>query len=151
MAPAPFQVYPGQVFIGKEVLGAPVVTARKLTTAGGIAAGGNVPAITLTSNAGSSATVTSQVGYDQAGSFVLTAGTTATVGGTIATVVFGDALSAAPVAVLMSAANTTAAATTNLDIGALAITSKGFSIYAAGSALTSATYLVSYNVWRSPF
>ncbi len=116
-----------------------------------MAAAGLTPTIALTTNAGSSATVTSQGGYDMAGSFVYTAGTTATVAGTLATVTFGQKLSAAPVSVVASAANTTAGATTNLDIGALAVTSSGFSLYAAGSALTSATYLVYYQVVKSPF
>lgn len=150
-ANGPFQVYPGQSFVGKEVLGAPVITAKKLTTAGGIAAGGNTPTITLTSNAGLASTVTSQNGYDQGGNFVYTAGTNATVAGTIITVVFGEALSATPVSVVVSSANTTAGATTNLDVGALAMSKTGFSIYAAGSAITSDTYLVQYSVLKSPY
>ena len=69
--------------------------------------------------------------------------------GTIITVMFGEALSATPVSVVVSSANTTAGATTNLDVGALAMSKTGFSIYAAGSAITSDTYLIQYSVLKS--
>jgi hypothetical protein len=150
VALVPYQVYPGQAFLGADVHGAKQLFASKVVPCGGIAAAGNVPTIALTTNAGSSSTVTSQAGYDMAGSFVLTAGTAATAAGTIASVTFGNVFAATPPAVLVTAANTTAGATTNIDIGALAVSKTGFSIYAAGSMLTSATYLVNYCVFFDP-
>ena len=59
-------------------------------------------------------------------------------------------VSTTPVAVLVTAANTTAGATTNLDVGALNLSKAGFSIYAAGQPGTSATYLINYMVLRDP-
>jgi hypothetical protein len=150
MAPQPFQVLAGQNYEGSKVQGVKEIFAKKIVTCGGIGAAGNVPTLALTTNAGSSATFTSQAGYDMAGSAVFTAGTTATVAGTMATVTFGDALSATPVAVLVTAANTTAGATTNLTVGALNVSKTGFSIYSAGSALTSDTYLINWLVMRDP-
>jgi hypothetical protein len=150
MAGTPYQVYPGQVFQGADLFSSKSVFARKIVATNGIGAAGAVPNLALTTNAGSSATITSQAGYDMAGSFVLTAGTTATAAGTVATVTFGQVDAATPVAVLVSAANTTAGATTNLDVGALAVSKSGFSIYSAGSALTSNTYLLNYMVLRDP-
>jgi hypothetical protein len=150
MAGTPYQVAPGQLFEGSQVFSQKTIFGKKVVCTNGIGAAGAVPNIALTSNAGTTATVTSQLGYDMAGSFVLTAGTAATVAGTIATVTFGQVDAATPVAVLVTAANTTAGATTNLDVGALAVSKTGFSIYAASSAVTSDTYLINYMVLRDP-
>jgi hypothetical protein len=150
MALVPYQVYPGQLFEGAEVRGAKQIFAKKFVPAGGVATAGAVPTIALTSNAGSSSTVTQQAGYDMAGSFLLTAGTTATVAGTVATVTFGDVPSVAPLCVMVSAANTAAGATTTITAGAVAVSKTGFSIFAAGSMLTSATYLVNWCVFKDP-
>ena len=150
MAGTPYQVQVGQLYEGSKVWNAKQIDGKQIVCTHGIGAAGAVPSVSLTSNAGSSATVTSQLGYDMAGSFVYTAGTTATVAGTLATVTFGQVDSATPVAVLVTAANTTAGATTNLDVGALAVSKSGFSVYSASSALTSATYLINYMVLWDP-
>jgi hypothetical protein len=150
MAGTPYQVQTGQLYEGSKVFNVKAIFGKKIVATNGIAAAGAVPTVGLTTNAGSSATITSQAGYDMAGSFVLTAGTTATVAGTICTVTFGQVDAATPVAVLVSSANTTAGAATNLDVGALNLSKSGFSIYSAGSALTSNTYLVNYMVLRDP-
>ena len=150
MAPQPYQVLVGQNYEGSKVQGVKEIFAKKAVFCGGIGAAGNVPTVALTSNAGTLATITSQLGYDMAGSFVLTAGTASTAAGTVATVVFGDPAAATPVSVVMSAANTTAGATTNLTVGALAVSKTGFSVYAAGAPVVNDTYLVSYMVMRDP-
>jgi hypothetical protein len=150
MAGTPYQVQVGQLYEGSKVSNVKQIFGKKVVCTNGIGAAGAVPNIVLTTNAGSSATVTSQAGYDMAGSFVYTAGTTATVAGTLATLTFGQVDAATPVAVLVTAANTTAGATTNLDVGALNLSKSGFSIYSASSALTSDTYLINYMVLRDP-
>ena len=150
MAGTPYQYQQGQLYEGAKVFSAKVIYGKKVVCTNGIGAAGAVPSVSLTSNAGSAATVTSQAGYDMAGSFVLNAGTAATVAGTVATVTFGQVDAATPVAVLVTAANTTAGATTNLDVGALNLSKAGFSIYAAGQPGTSATYLINYMVLRDP-
>lgn len=150
MAGTPYQVQTGQLYEGSQVFNQKTIFGKKVVCTNGIGAAGAVPNIVLTSNAGSAATVTSQLGYDMAGSFVLNAGTATTVAGTLATVTFGQVDAATPVAVLVTAANTTAGATTNLDVGALAVSKTGFSIYGAGQPGTSATYLINYMVLRDP-
>ncbi len=144
--------YPGDVAIGSKVQASPQIFARTITAQSGIAAQGSKPTIATLSGAGTAVTaaaVSGQVGVDQAGSFILTAGGTsaAPAGGSLCSVTFGTPLAAAPVSVTVSAANIWT--TTGLACGAAAITKTGFNITGAAPAGT-ATYQISYQVIKAP-
>jgi hypothetical protein len=107
---------------------------------------GTAPVITVGAGAGSGGSVGGAVGHDIAGSFVVTtAGSPAA--GSLATVVFGTALAAAPVGVIMSAADTTGGGSA-VAVAADTFSMTGFTV--VGPALTTAnTYLISYLVVAS--
>lgn len=136
---------PGQDYVGSKVNTAPQVFTQAVQTQAGITAGGLAPKITALAAAGSLAAVSAQVGYDQAGSFVLTAGTTPT-GGSICTVTFGRPLNAAPSSVLVACGDQTNAATTSINVSAISVTKTGFTVFAGSAATLAHTYLISYQV-----
>jgi len=138
---------PGQDYVGSKVNAAPQVFTQQVTTQQGIRAGGYQPKVAALAAAGSLAAISAQVGYDQAGSFVLTAGTTPT-GGSIATVTFGQPLSAAPSSVNVTCGDQTNAATTSLVVGAVSVTKSGFTVYSGTAATLNHAYLISYQVFR---
>jgi hypothetical protein len=144
----PYQVYPGQNFEGAKVETAQQIFGKKVITTGGLAAGGNVPTIAILSGAGTVGTITQQNGYDQAGNFILTAGSASIFGGSLASVTFGSPLSATPVAVNVSAGYTSG--TTSLAVGAVSVSKTGFVIQ-GGAPASAAAYLMSYQVIKSPF
>lgn len=151
MAGQPYTPGPGNLLTGQDLRTTPTTMTGKLTLTGGLASGGNVPTVTaLALNGGTGSAISSQLGYDMAGSFVLTGGTSMAAG-TIATVTFGSPLAAAPSAVLVSSANTKAAAAAGISAGAVAVTANGFSVFAATAGTIGGTYLISYMVVRSPF
>src|SRR5580704_4194269 len=103
--------------------------------------GGTAPTVAGVTHCVSSA----PVGHDLGGSFVLTTDGTSVTAGTIATVTFGNTYSAAPVAVLISVADTTstvtAVSTVIATVSATAITIKN-----TASMTASHTFLVTYVV-----
>ena len=145
--PIPSTYTKGQVVVGAQVVADPVVYGNVVCTTQGIQAGGGVPTVTALTPAGLAAAVSSQVGTDQAGSFVLTAGTAANAGGTQLSVTFATPLPVAPASVNVNVADTTSAATTTLAWGATGYSTTGFTIF-GGATTASHTYLVSYQVYR---
>ena len=119
----------GQNVAGAEAVGSPVVFGGLITPTQGIQAGGGQPTLTALTAAGLAATVTAQVGTDQAGSFLLTAGTASTAGGSQVSVTFATPLPSAPASVNVTYANTSG--TTQLAAGALSLTTTGFVIASA--------------------
>lgn len=109
---------------------------------------GAAPTVTVGAGAGTGATVTGRVGWDVGGSFVLNAGTTPA-GGILATVTFGTPLPTAPVSVVVSAGNSTAAATSDISVGAISLSTTGFTIQGSAPAASPATYVISYQVVAS--
>ena len=148
MAATPYQVFPGQAVVGKKVVDVAEIHTVKLTTTDGLAAGGNVPTVAILAGAGTVGSITGQAGYDQAGSFILTAGTATINGGSLASVTFGQPLSAAPVSVVVNAGYT--AGTFSLGVGAVSVSKTGF-VVQGGAPTSGAAYLISYQVIRSPF
>jgi hypothetical protein len=144
----PYQVFQGQSLVGSEVNQNKVVFGKKITTTDGIAVGGNVPTVAILAGAGTVGSITSQNGYDQAGNFVLNAGTASIAGGSLASVTFGEPLSATPVAVNVNAGYTSG--TFGLTVGAVSVSKTGFVIQGA-APVSGAAYLISYQVLRSPF
>lgn len=147
MALSAFTVQAGQNFQGKYVEGAQAVFAHKITTTEGIAAGGYPPTVAILAGAGTVGSITSQVGYDQAGSFILTAGTASINGGSLVSVTFGQPLTVAPLAVNVNAGYT--AGTFSLAVGAVSVSKTGFVIQ-GGAPTSGAAYLISYQVIKSP-
>lgn len=143
-----FTVTPGQAFLGSDVTANPVIHAKKVTTTRGLAAGGNVPTVAILSGSGTVGSITQQNGYDQAGNFILTAGTASIFGGSLASVTFGTPLAASPVSVNVNAGIVTG--TVSLGVGAVSYTKSGFVIQGAAPASGTA-YLISYQVIQSPF
>lgn len=143
-----FQVTPGQNYQGKQVETPPVIFAKKITTCSGVAMGGNVPTVAILAGAGTVGSITSQNGYDDAGNFILNAGTASILGGSLCSVTFGSTFSSTPSSVIVTAGYT--AGTTSLGVGAVSVSKTGFVVQgsAPGSA---AAYLISYQVIRSPF
>lgn len=139
---------PGQVIVGSKVNAAPNVFTNEAVFQHIPHAGGTSPKAALFGlNSGTGASVSAVTGYDGAGNFTITAGT-GSLAGTMASVTFGRALSAAPSSVNVTVADSTAGASTNVVAGGLAFSKTGFSVY-SGTALTLAhTYLVSYQVWQ---
>ena len=147
MATSPFTVQQGQNFQGKQVEDAPVVYGQKITTTDGIAAGGYAPTVAILAGAGTVGSITGQGGYDQAGSFILTAGTASINGGSLASVTFGKPLAVAPLAVNVNAGYT--AGTFSLGVGAVSVSKTGF-VVQGGAPQSGAAYLISYQVIKSP-
>jgi hypothetical protein len=135
----------GQVIPGTEVVSSPLLVGGLLTPTSGIQAGGGQPTLTALTAAGLAAAVSAQVGTDQAGSFLLTAGTASTAGGSQVSVTFATPLPSAPAAVNVTYGNTSG--TTQLAAGALSLTTTGFVIASAAPTASSA-YLVCYQVIR---
>lgn len=147
----PGQNYPGQKYTPEpSQFGGPVTFQGPMTTLMGVAAGGKVPVIgTVAAGAGTASAISGTAGFDQAGNFTISnANVTPTAGGTTASVTFGAALSAAPAAVVVTAANTTAGGTTGIDIGATALSKAGFSLFMSPLGSVS-SYLVNYQVIKA--
>ena len=138
---------PGQAWIGSDVWPNPQLFAGKVTAAAGICAAGNIPTVTITPGSGTVASLTAQSGYDMAFSFTYVAGTASIFGGTVASVAYGQPLTAAPVAVLCTIANT--GGTIGLPCGAIGLSKTGFSIQATAPA-SGGTYTVNCLTIRSP-
>lgn len=136
---------PGQAVIGQKVEPAPESFAQTITTYGGIAAAGNVPTVAILAGAGTVGSITAQNGYDQAGNFVLTAGTATINGGSLCSVTFGQPLTATPSAVIVNAGYT--AGTFSLGVGAVSVSKTGF-VVQGGAPTSGAAYLISYQVIR---
>jgi hypothetical protein len=148
---APGQNYPGQKYVPEATqFGGPVTFQAPLTTLMGIAAGGKVPVIgTVAAGAGTACSISGTAGFDQAGNFTVSnANVTPTAGGTTCSVTFGAALSAAPAAVVVSAANTTSGGTVGIDVGAVALAKTGFSLFMSPLGSVS-SYLVNYQVIKA--
>ena len=143
-----FQVVPGQNYQGKQVETAPVVYSKKVTACGGIAVGGNVPTVAILAGAGTVGSITSQNGYDDAGNFILNAGSASILGGSLCSVTFGQPFSVAPSSVIVTAGYTTG--TVSLGVGAVSVSKTGFVVQGAAPG-SAAAYLISYQVIRSPF
>jgi hypothetical protein len=135
----------GQVVVGSKVEWAPESFAQTITTYAGIAAAGNVPTVAILAGAGTVGSITSQNGYDQAGNFILTAGTASINGGSLCSVTFGQPLTATPSAVIVNAGYT--AGTLGLAVGAVSVSKSGFVIQGPAPA-SGAAYLMSYQVIR---
>ena len=136
----------GQNIQGSKVEALPVQFAYSPVMLGGpITAAGYVPTIALLAGAGSIGSITSQAGYDMAGSFNLVSGTLVSLGGNLATVTFGQALTSAPSAVVVTAAPQ--AGTTAFAVGATAISKTGFTIFGPNPGATG-TFAVNYMVYR---
>lgn len=141
--PASNAYQPGQVYLGSKLNAEPQVFAASVTTLAGVKAGGNVPSVAILRGSGTVGSITGQTGFDQAGSFVLNAGTATIVGGSLASVTFGTPLAAAPSAVIVNAGIT--AGTVSFAVAPVSVTNKGFVVQ--GGAPTSGTaYLISYQV-----
>lgn len=108
----------------------------------GIFGGGTAPTLAAGANAGTGATVGSQLGFDVAGSFVITIGTSPAAGA-LATVTFGLALNAVPASVILSCWDQTAAA--GVAVGPTSISKTGFTVSGPSSTATH-TLLVNYAV-----
>ena len=147
MALSPFTFQQGHNFQGKRVQASPEIFGNKITTTAGIAAGGYPPTVAILAGAGTVGSITSQVGYDQAGSFILTAGTASINGGSLASVTFGQPLAVAPVSVTVNAGYT--AGTFSLGVGAVSVSKTGF-VVQGGAPASGAAYLISYQVIKSP-
>jgi len=147
MAATSYTYTPGSNLPGVKVTAAPSLFAQRVTLTGGLAAGGYVPTVAILAGAGTVGSISGQAGYDMAGNFVLTAGTAALNGGSLASVTFGQQLDVAPVAVQVNAAYTTGS--TGLAVGAASLTKSGFTVTGPAPA-SGAAYLISYLVIRSP-
>ena len=147
--PLPTTFAPGQNSQGAKAFPEGVVFGGAISTTQGIVAGGYKPSLTVQTAAGAGASVGSQVGTDQAGSFVLTAGSASTAGGSQVVLTFATPLPSTPVSVNVTAGNTTSSATTNVSAGAISVSKSGFTVYSSAPA-ANATYLISYQVFRAP-
>ena len=139
---------PGQNAQGFEAVGSPVVFGQTITPSQGIVAGGNAPTVGTLASVGFTGAISSQVGTDMAGSFVLTAGTGAAIAaGTLIAITFARPLPTSPAAVLVTTGDTTASANASPAWGAVSASTTGF--YLLGAAPTAShTYLISYQVIR---
>lgn len=140
-------VIPGVNYAGAKFFPEPVVHGGNLTTQAGIIAAGGTPSVSPLIPAGTGAAISAQVGTDQAGSFVLTAGTFPTIG-TLCSVVFATALPAAPASVNVTAANTTSGTAAAITVAATALSASGFSVVPSAALTLNSTYLMSYQVFR---
>ena len=104
---------------------------------------GTAPTLAAGAGAGAGASVGSQLGFDIAGSFVITtAGSPAA--GALATVTFGTALSAAPAAVIVTGWDNTGAAV--IAVGPTSISKTGFTVSTGATAVTAHGLLINYAV-----
>ena len=135
---------PGQAYIGSKVETAPTVLSANITTQAGIRAGGLTPTLALVaSNAGTGASITTATGFDQAGHFSITAGTSPTTG-TMCTVVFGRPLNATPSSIQVTGADTSGV--TNASYGATSWSKTGFSVVSNAAMTLNHVYLFAYQV-----
>ena len=146
-AGGPYTIAPGQVAVGAKVESAPLITTGKMTAAAGFAIGGNIPTVTIGAGAGTVGAISAVTGYDQAGSFTLTAGTANIQAGTLATVTFGQPLTVAPLAALVNMY--APAGTLGIAVGAFGLSKTGFSI-GGQVPVSGAAYTVTWFVVRSP-
>lgn len=138
---------PGQAWIGSHVNSDQQVFSQRAIFGGGIAAGGVIPTVTITPGSGTVASLTAQSGYDMAFSFTYTAGSASIFGGTLASVKYGQPLTAAPSAVIVNAAYTSG--TVGLNAGAAQVTAAGFNI-CGGAPTSGGTITVNCVTVRSP-
>ena len=104
--------------------------------------GGTAPTVAGVTHCVSSAAV----GHDLGGSFVLTTDGTGLAGaGTMATVTFGNTYAAAPVAVLISVADTTSTIT-NITTVIASVSATAITIKNTAATTASHTFLVTYQV-----
>ena len=139
-----FTPFPGQAFLGSDAHYAPQIFGAPVTVAGGLNAGGQVPAVAVLAGAGTGGSVSGVYGYDQACTFTLTGGATSA-GGSLCSVTFGAPLASAPVSVVVSAADTAGA----VAVGAVSITRTGFTV-AGGTVASGTDYTVCFRVVGSP-
>jgi hypothetical protein len=85
-------------------------------------------------------------GHDMGGNFLLTVDSSGVAAGTIATVAFGTALPAAPVAVFATATNTTGSVASVTTVEATALATTGFTVSNSGSVAPTQTVNVQYFV-----
>jgi hypothetical protein len=105
--------------------------------------GGAKPTITGVTHCVASA----PLGHDLGGSFLLTIDTSGVAAGTIATVAFGTALPAAPVAVFAQASNTEGATPLSVTtVQATALATTGFTVLNSASIAPTQTVNVQYFV-----
>ncbi len=136
----------GQVVVGSHVETAPWIFTQSLTSQKIPSASGTSPTVaTVTAGAGTGASVSAVTGYDQAGNFTVTAGTSPAAG-TICTVTFGTPLAAAPSSVVVNASNTKAGAAAGITVGAIGLSKSGFAVFGNTAGSLSATYLINYQV-----
>jgi hypothetical protein len=108
--------------------------------------GGTAPVVAGVTHCVASAAV----GHDLGGSFVLTTDSTSVTAGTIATVTFGNTYSAAPVAVIVTLADTKSGNLAGIGtVYATAISKTGFTVANSASMAASATFRVQYIVIAS--
>ena len=141
--PNPFNLPELATFMAINAAGAPVsgVYVNGHLFATGIFGGGTPPALAAGAGAGAGATVGSQLGFDMAGSFVVTtAGVPAA--GALATVTFGTALNAAPAAVLVTCWDNTGAAA--IAVGPTSISKTGFTVSTGVAATAAHGLLITY-------
>lgn len=121
------------------------VTATGQVTGLGLNGNGPKPVIAGVTHAVASA----PLGHDMGGSFTLTTDSTSA-SGTIATVTFGTALGAAPVAVIVSVDNVTDGThVTTVNVPAASIANTGFTIAASATLTASKVFNVTYIVIAS--
>ena len=138
---------PGQALVGYKVNPAPTVFSQPVYQQQVPHSGGTAPKAALFGlNSGTGASIGAVTGYDMAGNFTITAGTGALVG-TVASVTFGRPLAAAPVAVNVTAGDTSGT-TANLSVGAIALSKTGFSVQANTALTLNHAYLLSFQVWQ---
>lgn len=124
-----------------------VTPAGTLFSGGGVSAvtvngSGPAPVLAAGANAGTGASVGSQLGHDLGGSFVITVGTTPAAGA-LATVTFGTPLPSAPASIVLSCWDQTSG--TGVAVGPTSITGNGFTV--SGPASTAAHHLlVNYHI-----
>jgi hypothetical protein len=138
----PGVLYPGQKLEAASQIFAGVVTQQQVPHAGGTSP---PKPVLVGANSGTGASVSALTGYDMAGNFTITAGTSPAAG-TQCTVTFGRPLAAAPVAVNVTAADTSG--NTNISFGASVMSKTGFSVYAGAAMTLNHVYLISYQVWQ---
>ena len=85
-------------------------------------------------------------GHDMGGNFLLTIDSSGVAAGTIATVAFGTALPAAPVAVFATATNTTGSVASVTTVEATALATGGFTVSNSASIAPTQTVNVQYFV-----
>ena len=111
-------------------------------TAVALQGGGALPTITGVTHCVASV----PKGHDLGGNFLLTIDSSGVAAGTIATVAFGTVLPAAPVAVFVSAVDTTSTATNVTTVEATSLATTGFTVSNSASIAPTQTVNVQYFV-----